>query len=99
MCSLVFSGLSYVSASQRLFVHLLGMAAFFTLSYFFLADIDSHGTLHLALGLVGMHSATMYIWAIKRFHISHSENIFQMSPEDYQTCFLHLWYIHFLYNY
>ena len=36
-------------------------------SYFSFAAIDSQGTLHLALGLVGMHSAAASMWAITSF--------------------------------
>ena len=34
--------------------------------FFFLTTCDSHGTLHLALGLVGMHSSA-FMWAMRKF--------------------------------
>ena len=39
---------------------LLSQDAFFMLSHFSQTDIDSHGTLHYALGLVGMHSVAAF---------------------------------------
>ena len=55
------------------------------LSCFFLTTSDSHGTLHLTLGLVGMHSAAAAasMWTVTRFHIHHSGYVFQISPEEY----------------
>ena len=49
---------------------LLNMDAIFMLSHFFLLTSNSHRTLHLVLGLVGIHSATAFIWAEMKF--SHS---------------------------
>ena len=42
---------------------------------FFLTTSDSQGTLHLTLGLVGMHSAPASMWALK-FSYCHSEYVF-----------------------
>ena len=36
------------------------------LSYFSLIAIDSHGTLHLAFGWIGMHSDAASIWAVTK---------------------------------
>ena len=44
--------------------------AFFMLSCFSLTAIDSHGTLFLALGLVGKHSAAVPIWVVTKFSYS-----------------------------
>ena len=65
------------------------------LSRFFLTISDSHRTLNLALGLVGMHSAAASKWAVTNFHIHHLEYVFQMSPEKYRICFFHLPYIYY----
>ena len=54
---LVLSGLSYVSAFCGF---LLLSRDFSTISVFFLTVIDSHGTLHLTLGLVSMYSAACF---------------------------------------
>ena len=76
-CALAFDG----------FV-LLNKNTLFTLSRFSLTAIDSQGTLHLALGLVGMHSAAAFLWMITEYMVL-------MSLEEYQTCFLQLPYINF----
>ena len=59
------------------------------LSYliFFLTTCDSHKTLHLIFGFVGMHSASAFMWPVTSFHICYWEYIFQISPEEYQICF------------
>ena len=49
---------------------LLSKDASFKLSYFFLTTSDSHGTLHLALVLVGMHPVTASIRAVSKFSYS-----------------------------
>ena len=49
---------------------LLHLKAVFTFAYFFLAADVSHGTLVLALCLVGMHSAAAYKWAVTKFSYS-----------------------------
>ena len=76
---------------NTLFIYLF----FFKFSFF--PTCDSHGTQHLTLGLVGMNSAAASIWVITSFPICHSEDVFQGSPEDYQSCFLQLSYIACLY--
>ena len=48
----------------------LNIGALFELTRFFLITSDSHGTLHLAFSLVGMHSAAAYIWAVTKFSYS-----------------------------
>ena len=35
----------------------------------------------------------------QNYHIRHSEYVFQMSPEEYQSCFWHLPHKYFLYYY
>ena len=40
---------------------------------FSLFAIASHGTLHLALGLVGMHSVAASIWVLTKFSYSSLE--------------------------
>ena len=42
------------------------MDAFFMSSHFSLTVIDSHGTLHLAVGLLGMHSAVASMWTVTK---------------------------------
>ena len=49
---------------------LLNLEAFFTSWRFFLTTNVSHGTLGLALCLVGMHSATASEWALTKFSYS-----------------------------
>ena len=39
----------------------------FKLSHFFKIISDSHGTLHLALGLVRMHSEDTFKWEVTKF--------------------------------
>ena len=46
---------------------LLCKDAIFMSSRFFQTTSDSHGTLHLALGLVGMHSAAAFMWTVTYF--------------------------------
>ena len=46
---------------------LLSKIAFFMLSLFILTAIDSQGTLHLALGLIGMHSAAASMCMVTNF--------------------------------
>ena len=46
---------------------LLSKDVFFMLSHLSLIVIDSQGTAHLALGLVGMHSAAISIWVVTKF--------------------------------
>ena len=41
--------------------------AIFMLSCFFLTTSDSHGTLHLALHLFGMHSTVDSVWTLMKF--------------------------------
>ena len=53
------------------------------LSQFFLTAIDSHGTLHLAQGLVGMHSAATSTWVVTKLSYLSFKYDFQMSPEEY----------------
>ena len=49
---------------------LSGNDAIFMLSNFFLSASDFHGTLYLALGLVGMHSSAASMWAVTKFSYS-----------------------------
>ena len=59
----------FLSFSPLTFVKflLINKDAVFTCSRFYLKAIDSHGTLYLHLGLVGMHSAAASIWAVTTF--------------------------------
>ena len=59
MFSLIFLKFLHISIS-RYFI----LLSKDDLSHFFLNAIDSHGTLHLALGLVGIHLAAASIWAV-----------------------------------
>ena len=53
--------------------HLMRREAIFTSARFFLTANVSHGTLGLALYLVGMHSATASKWALTKFSYSSFE--------------------------
>ena len=55
---------------------------------FFLTANDSHGTLHLTLGLVSTYSAAVAsMWQLTNFCIRHS-GWGEISPEEYQIYFL-----------
>ena len=56
----------YVSAHGHLLSYFY-QYAIFMLSRFFLTISDSHGTLHLALSLVGMHSVAISTWVVTKF--------------------------------
>ena len=58
LCFLTLTFIGFVSSSKEVF---------FMLSYFFLTAINSHKTLHLALGLFHMHFAAGSMWAVKKF--------------------------------
>ena len=73
---------------------LLSKDAIFMLSRFFRATRDSHGTLHLALGLAGMHSAVASMWVLTKFSYSSFGVCFQIYTEGYRICFLRLQYIY-----
>ena len=45
----------------------------FLLFYFSITAVDSHGTLHLAFGLIGMHSTAACIWVVTMFLYSSFE--------------------------
>ena len=49
---------------------LLSKGVFFYIILFFLTATDFNGTLHLALGLVGMHSTAASLWAVTKFSYS-----------------------------
>ena len=61
LCSLHLSCFSGISSASYVEFLLLSKDIFFMLSHFSLTAIDSHGTLHLALGLVGIHCCCFHI--------------------------------------
>ena len=64
---LVSSLRAFLSSGTLAFVGLhFWIRILFKLSHFFLVTSDSHEILHLALGLIGMHSAAASIWAITK---------------------------------
>ena len=64
----------------------------------FLTAIDSQRILRLILSLVNIHFAVASIWVVINSHVRLSEYVFQISLEEYQTCFLQLPYIYYLYH-
>ena len=46
---------------------------FFLVMSFFLATSDSHGTLYLTFGYIGMHSAAASMWALTKISYSSFE--------------------------
>ena len=55
----------FVGRSRHLCIGIC-LVSFIAIS-FFLTATDSYKTLHLALGLVGMHSTGVSIWAVTEF--------------------------------
>ena len=78
---LISSFLALLSFSKLAFVEffLLSKDVFLKLFSFFLSNYDSHGTLHLALGLVGMHCFCFYIGSDKVFIL-----VIQRTPNEFQ---------------
>ena len=78
LCSLAFVGF------------LLNKDAVFILSRFPLTTITSHGTLYLALGLIGMHLVPVSIWAVTNFSYSSFGVCFSDAFRKILNLFLHI---------
>ena len=50
----------------------------FLLSHFSVVAMDSHGTIHLVFGLVGIHLAVASVWAVTKF----SSSLFRVYLSD-----------------